>query len=183
MTTALVLGGAACLQEDLDAYSGPIDAVVACNDAGAIWPRHLDAWVTLHPYYWLSKGWLAAREQAGFSPAAKLIASSPKDVAKMRSQDGLDITTSDWLFPGTDEASKDASMTSGIYAAKVALVDLGHDRAVLCGIPLSPIPHFFDVMPWKSADRYAKRLPRIPAEFRSRIRSMSGFTRGFFGAP
>lgn len=181
MRTCLILGGADTLHDDLAAYAGPRDGVVACNDAGAVWPGDLDAWVSFHPRYWISKGWLAKRADAGFTPARRMFASDAKEAGKAAAETGVRIDLTEWAFPG--QAVPEASITSGFFAVKVALVDLGFDQAVLCGIPMTNGPHFFDPEPWMTARRYAKRLPNIPAEYRARIRSMSGETRKFFGAP
>lgn len=182
MSVCLVLGGAACLHDDLAAYTGPRDGVVACNDAGALWPGELDAWFSFHAPYWVKKGWLSKRSEAGLPPARRMFTCSHDDARRVSAETGLDIEQTNWAFPG-QVAPDDASITSGIYAAKGALIDLGFDRAVLCGIPMTATPHFFDDAPWMSAPRYAKRLRNIPPEYRAMIRSMSGRTRDFFGAP
>lgn len=82
-----------------------------------------------------------------------------------------------------------------MFAAKVALVDLGFDRAVLCGIPMSPMKHITGADHWHTQpdghgrrtstlpNRYLKRWRDVPQEYRDRIRSMSGATREMFGAP
>jgi len=69
LTTCLVLGSAECLQEDIGAYAGPINGVIAVNAAGIIWPGRLDAWVTGHPEDMTRKGWLASREAKGYPDA------------------------------------------------------------------------------------------------------------------
>ncbi len=183
MTTCLVLGGAACLQADIDAHTGPIDAVVACNDAGTIWPGELDAWVSIHANYFHKKGWLSQRAANGFAPARGYFTNREKFAEDFRRDVALPITVTDWWFPGQACIEDGATITSGFLAAKVALVDLGFDRVVLCGIPLTRQPHFFDKEAWGHAEKYAKRLPNIPDEYRARIRSMSGATREHFGAP
>jgi len=62
MKTALVLGGASCLWDDIRAYTGPVDGCVACNDAGAEWPGDLNGWASLHPQFFIRKGWLEKRQ-------------------------------------------------------------------------------------------------------------------------
>lgn len=181
MRTCLVLGGAECLHDDMRAYSGPIDGVVACNEAGAETER-LDAWVTLHPINWIKKGWLAAREANGY-PDAPLYTHDPRHAPEGTRQ-------TEYCFPGQEHSG-----SSGMFAAKVALVDLGFDRAVLCGIPMSPMPHFHGAEHWhtqpdargkRTSDipaRYLKRWRDVPQEYIDRIRSMSGATRDLLGAP
>lgn len=176
LATCLVLGGAACLHDDLAAYTGPVDGVVACNEAGAE-TEQLTAWVSLHPQFWINKGWVASRAAKGF-PAAPLYTHDLR-----HAPDGAIATA--YCFPGQEHSG-----SSGMFAAKVALIDLGFDRAVLCGIPMSPMAHFHGETHWLERngasplpDRYLKRWRYVPAEYRDRIRSMSGATRDLLGAP
>lgn len=173
MRTALVLGGGACLHDDIAAYRGPVDGVIACNDAGAEWPGELDAWVSLHPRHWTGKGWKAKREANGYPPARAYYA---HESARPPVPD--DVTVTDYLFPGQDKSG-----SSGCFAAKVALVDLGFDRAVLCGIPLTVTPHFYGGEPWSHAESYRRQWLTVPEEYRNRMRSMSGWTRVLLGGP
>lgn len=170
VATALIAGGAACLWDDLAAYDGPVDGVVACNDAGAE-IEDLTAWVSLHPDCFARKGWLAKREAKGWPPV-------PLYGHKAERGSPCGMIETDWAFPGQEHSG-----SSGMYAAKVALVDLGFDRAVLCGVPMSPTPHFFGGEPWMVANRYLKRWALVPEEYRERVRSMSGATRDLLGAP
>jgi hypothetical protein len=168
-----VLGGAQCLHDDLRDYAGPIDGVVAAN-AAMTETEQLDAAVSLHPQYWIKKGWLAAREAKGYAPA-------PLYTHDMRRAPYGAIHTG-YAFPGQEHSG-----SSGMFAAKVALIDLGFDIAVLCGIPMSPMPHFTGETHWDGAshvpNRYLKRWRDVPEEYTGRIRSMSGATRDLFGAP
>lgn len=171
MTTALVLGGADCLWTDVEAYTGPVDGVVACNDAGTVWPGFLDAWVSLHPESF--PRWTAARAAAGHHPAARLLAHQmPKNAPDI----GVEVIPH--KLPGMRY-----SANSGLFAAKVALCDLEFDRVVFCGVPLTPTAHFFDPRPWKVATQYHEYWAQIPPEYAARMRSMSGWTRELLGAP
>lgn len=176
MKTALVLGGASCLWDDIRAYTGPVDGCVACNDAGAEWPGDLDGWVSLHPQYFTRKGWLEKRQ----GPPPKRIfahtAAGTKTVQLGRYPAEIEFT--DYAFPGEHRSG-----SSGLFAAKVALVDLGFDRAVLCGIPLDKRPHFFDGDDWKAAEGFRSAWLNIPGNYRDRMRSMSGWTRTLLGSP
>ncbi|GLT07987.1 hypothetical protein GCM10007928_02180 [Sulfitobacter porphyrae] len=180
MRTCLVLGGAACLWDDVDAYAGPVGAVVACNDAGYAWPGALAAWVSLHPLNWTrpKDAWLAKRDAKGYPPAPLYTHDANK------APDGAVLTPHQ--FPGCEHSG-----SSGMFAAKVALIDLCFDQVVLCGIPMAPMKHFTGLDHWQTAhnrvsplpNRYLKRWRDVPAEFTGRIRSMSGATRDLFGAP
>jgi hypothetical protein len=63
------------------------------------------------------------------------------------------------------------------------LEDLGFDRVVLCGIGLSDTPHFFDQKDWKACQGFRKAWLDLDPDTRSRIRSMSGWTKVLFGSP
>lgn len=182
MRTCLVLGGGDTLHADLAAYEGPVDGVVACNDAGKVYPGHLDAWVSLHGSYFTSKGWLKAREAAGYDPADRLFVheSVVKSIEHHDPELAKLIEVSTYNFPGHLPSG-----SSGLFAAKVALVDLGFDRAVLCGIPLTATPHFFDRpdQPWRPGPQYHHVWLSIAKEWRDRMRSMSGWTRVLLGPP
>lgn len=167
--TALCLGGGDTLRADLEAVGGPWDGVVACNEAGIEWPGELDAWVSLHRDKF--NPWRARRRRRGFPPARLIVGSPGPREGK------VDLVTEDRL-PGMHRNG-----SSGLFAVKVALVDLGFDRAILCGIPLTRSPHFFGGQPWAAALGYRRTWAAIPPEFRARMRSMSGWTRVLLGGP
>lgn len=191
MKTCLVLGGAESLWSDLSRFLGvdgsdgagsaPCaagsrwDGVVACNEAGAKWAGPLDAWISLHPRFFLSKGWVADRAKQGHPEPAAFYA---QPGARPHIPDHF-IRTSD-LFPGQAKSG-----SSGLYAAKVALIDLGFDRVVFCGVPMTVTPHFWDQTrkDWGSAEDFREQWLTVPEEYRNRMRSMSGWTRVLLGAP
>lgn len=174
MSICLVLGGGDTLHADLDAYTGPIDGVVTANDAVAEWPGGVDAAVSLHPGYFLSKGWLRKREERGYAPPKRLI--GHEEWKRGGAPEGLELT--EYRFPGVEKSG-----SSGLFAAKVALIDLGFERVVFCGVPLTVTPHFFGGDPWKFAENYRRVWLTLPDEYRNRMRSMSGWTRVYLGAP
>lgn len=168
--TALILGGADTLYSDVAAFGRGFDGTVVCNDAGVHWPGKVDAWVSMHPEKFGE--WTEGREVRGF-PAAGMLVSH----IQPRRGPRVDLVTG-WAWDETHGAG-----SSGLFAAKVALVDLGFDMAVLCGIPLTPTPHFFRSKAWKIAPDYQEVWRGLPEDFRARMRSMSGWTREFLGAP
>jgi len=173
MKTALVLGGGYSLWDDLAAYKGPIDGVVACNDAGAHVGHALHAWVSLHPEKF--RLWEGKRTANGIAAPVEMFVSHRQPSPGVCGP--LDLITAH-QFDGVPKTG-----SSGMFAAKVALDDLEYDRAVLCGIPIEKAPHFFNQKDWQSADNYRKQWERIPEEWAARIRSMSGWTREYFGHP
>lgn len=170
-----MLGGGSCLHDDIGAYLGPINGVVACNDAGTVWPGNLAAWVSLHPQHFVVKKWLADRH----GPPAKRIFAHPaadKPVQRGNYPAGIEFTP--YQFPGQDRSG-----SSGLFAAKVALIDLGFDRVVLCGVPMDKRPHFFDRDDWKAAEGFRSAWLAVPQEYRDRMRSLSGWTKVLLGSP
>lgn len=190
MTVALVLGGGGTLSGDVEAYTaagGTWDGVVACNDAIPWWPHELTAGVSLHcRYFDIAEGrrWRVRRLKAGYPDAEHWFGHEQA----RRQKPPPYVKFTNYLFPGTQHSG-----SSGLFACKVALVDLGFDNAVLCGIPMTPTPHMpgttHEDTPWEAATGkhgnggFRAQWPTVPDEYLARMRSMSGWTRQFLGAP
>ena len=178
---ALVLGGAACVWLDLAALERMIKGewpglVVAANDVGVHWKRDLDAWTSLHPdrltrvdvrhpKRW---SWLDQREQAG--------GNTPELWAR-KNRFGVANQVQDRFKGGS----------SGLLAVEVAL-EMGAERVVLCGCPMTVSPHFNESivhgpLAWKSADSHFRTWLRHRVILEPHVRSMSGRTKDTFGAP
>ena len=168
MRTALALGGGTCLRDDINRVPIHFDGVVACNDAGFEYEGDLDAWCSLHPKKFPT--WVKRRQVNGYSEVSKFYAHAESK------EWGCEKTP--YILPDMS-----GSGSSGLMAAKVALIDLGFDRVIMCGIPMMPISHFFDDHAWKSCHHFRKHWRTISTEYRHRIRSMSGWSRLFFGGP
>ena len=168
LRTALCLGGGSSLHDDIEKCPIEYDGVVACNDAGTVWEGELEAWVTLHPKKFA--GWIKKRQDNGFPDAKKLYAHA--------SITGRDVIVTPYKFPHMQRSG-----SSGLFAAKVALMDLGYDRAVLAGIGMLQDSHYFDKKPWASATHFRGAFTELPPRYREMIRSCSGWTRLFFGPP
>lgn len=175
MTTALVLGGAACVWADVAAALelGEFDGVVACNDAAAEWPGPLDALVTLHAEK--ADLWRARRSRRGLGAPARIIGHLE---AKGRSGACSVAEFVEYRFPG-----QVATGSSGLFALKAALVDLSFDKAVLCGVPMNDAPHFFDDAAWRGARSHAAGWQEALPAIGDRARSMSGRTAEWLGRP
>jgi hypothetical protein len=168
---ALILGGASCVWNDVDAALslGEFFAVVACNDIGTAWAGELDAWVTLHPEN--MEGWIRQRASRGYPPAKRIVyhqwkGGSPKPDL---------VTAYNW-----HRSHKSAS--SGVFAAKVAL-EIGCERGVLCGVPLTMTAHFNDRGDWSAATSFHDGLMNAEPYLRNKVRSMSGRTKEILGVP
>jgi hypothetical protein len=189
LTTALVIGGAACVWEDVYAARHiRRDAVIACNEIGIEWPGEIDAWVSLHARSFdTGPNWIKGRADNGHPPARRYFGhhgafkGSRRDYSRIPSF----ATATDYSF------ANEKSGSSGLFAAKVALVDLGFDRVVLAGVPMTPTKHFDGRDRWTrpnaggktSAHGFRNSWLAVPQEYRDRMRSMSGWTRVLLGAP
>lgn len=179
MRTALVLGAAACVWDDVEAARrfGPFAGAVGCNDLGVVWPGRLDAWVTLHAD--LFGGYVSQRQARGLPPHHRLLVKQNALESEPKLSPAVTGGT-DPMFPG-----QTFSGTSGLFAAKVALIDLGYDRAILCGMPISDeMGHLENATkPWVGAVVHRQGWLQALPEIKDRVRSMSGWTQGLLGAP
>jgi hypothetical protein len=177
MRVCLVLGGADCVWDDFEAAAslGEFSGVVGCNDIGVRWPGQMDAWVSLHaPKFRLWRAQRAARKL----PPHKAIYGHTNGLTHFPPY-GPDVGALDHAFPGEVHSG-----SSGLFALKAALIDLGFDRAVLCGIPMTPTGHIARPNPeWNGAHSHRKGWVEALPEIKDRARSMSGWTRELLGAP
>lgn len=167
MTYAVVLGGAGGVWEELTALNAMAgnkpDIVVACNDAGAIYPGRLDGWATLHHEKLTSWRKLrAAHDYRCFT-------------IQREWHHGEDVEIVPERWKGS----------SGLYAVQIAMQQFGADRIVLCGVPLWPANgHFFSPSKeWPEAELYRRGFQAALSVIRDPVRSMSGWTRELLGAP
>jgi hypothetical protein len=173
VSCALVLGSGSGVWADVEAALdiGWFDGAVACNDAAAAWPGALDAAVSYHPAQW--PHWLRRRALAGFEPPARVMGHETASGRLARVFERVESK-----FTGQQECG-----SSGLFALKVALVDLGFDKAVLCGVPMDPRPHFDKPGAWGDwkvhRQGWIEALPSIAG----RARSMSGWTAQLLGRP
>lgn len=161
---ALVIGGAGSVYADVDAALdlGEFDGVVACNHIGITWRGRLDAWCSIHGDK-LKRPWAARRALAGLPPAGRLFGQEDAD----------------YRFPGQTVPG-----SSGLFALKVALEEMGYDRAVLCGIPLEPEAEHFNIRgAWAPAIGYRAGWLQALPHIADRARSMSGWTADTLGRP
>lgn len=168
--TALVLGGAACLEQDKAAALALFepDLIIACNHAGRDEPGRVDHWASMHPP--LFRLWCAQRTQAGRAPAGQLWG------ARHRAQDLLDL-------PQPLRQIDAWGGSSGMLCVTVAF-ELGAERIVLAGVPLRKgEAHYDDPRPWWEARDYWPAWERERDRLSGRVRSLSGWTRDLLGWP
>jgi hypothetical protein len=170
-TWALCLGGAAEVWEDVRALEelvGPWPGIViAANDVGASWPRPLDHWVSLHAYK--LPRWIALREGRGY-PGGFLAWGLSRDASCVH------YTVVPW-----------GGGSSGLLAVQAAQM-MGCTRAVLCGMPMTPTPHFGETQErfhpqWFAATAYWVAWKRNAHRMLGWVTSMGGRTRELLGAP
>lgn len=178
MTTALVLGGAARVWKDVEAALdlGEYDLLIACNDASAAWPGHIDAAVTLHAE---KMGlWMGRRRSAGYPMPAQVIGHEEASKSTLRLPDCLTGFTP-YKLPGQQDSG-----SSGLFALKFALIDMGADKAVLCGVPMEDLgAHFFDLSAWGAAAAHRRGWKQALPAIQGRAKSMSGWTAEMLGQP
>jgi len=173
MKTAIILGGAACVWEDMEAALalGTYDATIATNDTLAYHSGEVDYAVSLHPQKYA--GWLDERQRKDF-PRPKCVVTFPE-----YSKGGcvkIDLFVN-YKWPGMAKSG-----SSGLFAVKVAL-DQGFKKIVLCGIPMTLQPHFFGAKDWKDSDKFWPAWETMQDKFKTETRSMSGRTMELLGCP
>lgn len=168
---ALVLGGAGCLWEDVEAASAlihPADClIVAVNDAGVWWPGRLDAWVTMHademPYR------IRKRTELGH-PAGFTTWTRPYPRGMEDREAHCDRVIGGW-----------GGGSSGLVAVGVAIQH--RCSVILCGVPLDERPHFNRTGAWEGAAGFREGWTDRSEALAPLVRSLSGWTRETFGAP
>lgn len=145
------------------------DAVIGVNLMIERWAGKLDYSVTLHPE--ALEAWQVTRRRRGFPEATVSIAHV------MQSGPRIDRVV-DYRWPGMN-----ASGSSGLFAAKVALED-GFDRIILAGVPISADGgHFTYDGPWIHVESYRGAWKEALPHLAGRVRSMSGWTAEILGKP
>lgn len=169
MTVALVLGGAQCLHDDMEAAFQLFvpDVVVCVKDIGITYPDN-DHWVTYHPERLPRE--LGIRRAKGL-PDPLYIWTYEK--IAIRPKLGVEFRT----VPNKGGSSGFMGMVVGCIVA---------DKAVLAGIPMDPAQKHFSrpkKQGWPEAKYYRKVWSDHHGEYKDRVRSLSGWTKEIFGAP
>lgn len=164
-----MIGGAVGNYDEFQALQAMthVDAVYAVNHAAVHFPGRLRAFVTLHPEPSRLPGWIAERRSLGLPDPDEVIGHEALSPAVTR--------VVPYVWPGMN-----ASGSSGLFAAKVALEDF--DRVVLCGVPMDGSVHRYSGQSWDFEpfrDAWKIALPHL----RDRVRSFNGWTRDLLGPP
>lgn len=171
-----MLGSASCVWADVEAALdlGEFSGVVGCNDVGVHWPGVMDAWVSLHASQF--RMWVERRRRRGLDPHNMLVGHADER-GNPQPKAQVDLSTA-YRFPGQDRSG-----SSGLFAGKVALDDLGFDKIVFCGVPMTATPHFTDAVAWSAAAEHRKGWQQSAPHLKDRARSMSGWTAELLGTP
>lgn len=172
----LCLGGAHTVWDDFEAAKALCDEagveydVGAVNDAGADYRGHLTLWCSLHPEKLQDQKprWQRQREQRGLNQDYVMVSH------KGRANTRVDKVVGE-IWSGA----------SGLYVVQVAIITMGYDRAVVCGVPMTEEGHYFDNAAWTACTRYWRgwREAVEQPELVGRVRSMSGRTADLVGTP
>jgi len=168
---AMVLGGGEAVWDEVlaweEIYGSEWDGlIIAANDVGSHWPRPLDHWCTLHPDKF--QLWRDQREAYGFEDGY---------LTWGRQRQHMDYIVQPW-----------AGGSSGMLAVQIAAT-VGCKKAILCGIPMTPTPHFLESIPhrrgavWTSVAAHLRAWDKHLDKMVGWVRSMSGRTQEYFGAP
>lgn len=145
------------------------DLTVAINIAGRDYPHAFDHWVTYHPEQY--PGWITTRQEAGY-PGGMTLWTAIFEGHHLGSHLKLPLQ-----YVACDGGS------SGYLAVVLSEGPLRGDRIVLCGIPLTDTPRYDDVRPWEEVEPYRKTWIEALPRLKTKVRSMSGWTREQLGAP
>jgi hypothetical protein len=176
MGVALVLGGAACLHDDVTAALslGEYAGVVTCNDATVFWPGPIAGAASYHAEKW--PVWIERRRRLGRKPPARLFGHQGFTRAQLRAD--LPVEFVPPTFPGQIRTG-----SSGLFALKAALIDLGFDKAVVCGMPLDDRGHVHDQRAWTACLAHRPGWTEALPQIADRARSLSGWTEQLLGRP
>lgn len=170
MKVAVVLGGAACVWDDVAELGRRWPrwvqeaTIYSVNDVPTLWPARLDHWCTLHPER--LTGWVRVRRERSY-PEGWLVWCPHRR--------GTHEHFNGWV---------DGS--SGLYATSVALIRHEHDRVLLCGVPMQPSTHVTRRLPWNQCYKYTAGWERTNPQFKlmeGHVFSFSGRTRELLGFP
>lgn len=173
LTRVIALGSAESMEADLAAAAelGVVPGqrgwvLVACNQAGKLWPGAVDHWCSYHGE--LLPKWIMERGRAGLPPAGEMWTGERRAIPK-----GLEVRRApNW------------GGSSGLLCVSVAL-HLGATRVVCCGIPLDVHQGHFTSpgKKWRDGGNYRHGWTNHLDRLKANVRSMSGWTRDLLGAP
>lgn len=176
---AIVCGNAKGVFEEVEEVQGSRLKVedpvyFAANDVGMYLP-HVDHWMSLHV------------DNLGAWKPVRWLHPIPGENAKYHSIAQRPFIDYAW------EGLTPLFCLSGYFAMQIAYL-MGSERIILCGCPGSQVPRFFEAKVQANfgygggstgndkniQEQVVKEMKRLP-DFKERVRSLSGWTREFFG--
>lgn len=168
--TAIVCGNAKGVFEEVESIYCRDALYFAVNDVG-MYLKRIDHWVTLHATK--MPHWVAIRND--------VFCKYPGNREFKTHTHGSENTDYDWfgLTP--------IMALSGMFAAQIAYL-MGCESIILCGCPNDDTPRFFESkamngQAYISVQDQIKKECGFKPEFKKAIRSMSGWSKEFFGCP
>lgn len=173
---ALVIGCAEGVWSEVDWAQSlcEFDTIYCVKLAGVHWQGGRFVWVGLHPEF--MEKYRAERAALGLHSDYETVGPLPNEVGRHGHHHVDRRVTYRW--PGMN-----ASASSGIYGAKIALDD-GHDRVVLAGVPMTQeAGHFTRGKPWAQRACFMIGFDKAVPFLMGKVRSMSGHTQDILGRP
>ena len=168
----LIMGGARCIWDDEKRLGDWPHHRMAVNDIGQHYHGTIRHWCSLHPEYF--SGWMAYRMGHNYGNRGYV------HTHTARGRKGEEHCDFRWPI-------LDIGGSSGLFAVFVALF-MGYAPLVLAGMPMDGQGHYFDP-PHTDQSQLAGRPEAIvwaqarDTVFEGRVKSMSGRTRDWLGAP
>lgn len=182
MKPALIIGRAGCVWNDIKGalglfgqvgYAESAYDVIAINGVGCDLPFRIDHWVSFHAE--LFPMWMQNRRDNGYPFAY------PDGYQLWTSARGRHMT--EWEKHYKIRMVDCNGGSSGMVAVLVAL-EIGAPKIVLAGVPLeNEYGHYDKPGWWDEAHLHRVAWEKLAPEVKARIRSLSGWTKEFFGSP
>ena len=178
MKTALVVGSAECVWDDIDRASDLFepDVTIAINRFARDYPASVDCWFSYHPETF--QLWANQRRRNGLPDHLSYGTCRNKHTYQPDGFEPFHLT-------------ENVSGSSGLGAVECARAGFGADRIVLAGIPMDTRGHFnygqkgdHDVRErWAEGERYRAYWRKYFLDKPGLARSLSGWTRDLLGEP
>jgi hypothetical protein len=174
----VVAGGALGVWEEWEraveivVQAGAEPVCIAVNDAGVVHPDPLHHWASVHPDHFTdgAHAWEAKRRASGRRCDYVRWGESAR-------HENVDRRVRSPHMQGG---------SSGLLAGDVALAGLGLPGVIFAGVGLDARPNPYNPQwqdGWADHMKFRAAWDRMPKATRPRMRSMSGWTRDFLGAP
>jgi hypothetical protein len=181
--TAVVLGSARCIWDDIDKVDFEKVEVIAINNMIMHFKGRVHHGVSLHPEeppLWRQLRMTNQCEPSYVHTHSHRLPENNENLPQydFKTRHGLDYI---WVIEGGRGGS------SGLFATMVGLA-LGYEKIILCGVPLDGSGHFFDppgkvVNQFRGGNIKEEWLNANEKYFKGRVTSYSGQTREWLGAP